>query len=71
MDEQRQGLPDVGARDADRRLVHAQLGGGARVLDAQAKHMFGDMQMMALVDMIQAALMLKYTTAARRGGLSA
>ena len=35
--EQRQGVPDVGARHADHRLVHAQLGGsGACVLDAQA-----------------------------------
>ena len=33
----RQEVPDVGARDADRRVVHSQFGGGrARLLSPQA-----------------------------------
>mgnify|MGYP006949154344 CR=1 FL=1 len=56
----RQEVPDVGARDADRRVVHSQLGGGRERVFSLLKLMFGDTQMSALADMIQTALMLKY-----------
>ena len=50
----------MGARDADRRVVHSQLGGGRERVFSLLKLMFGDTQMSALADMIQTALMLKY-----------
>ena len=46
----RQEVPDVGARDADRRVVHSQLGGGRERVFSLLKLMFGDTQMSALAD---------------------
>ena len=52
----------MGTRDADRRLVHSQLRNSAAAerVFSMLKSMFGDAQMSALADMIQAALMLRY-----------